>query len=1632
MKRFYNNTLKRIASNRGMRLLALLFVLLGMSNVVYATSMNLYGDKSLGLKDNDATAMTASGDVYTYTFTATESGSKWVRIYAGDHNDANWLGFTNGNQTLGDGHTRTLTKGGKTQFNLSVVKNTQYTLQLTYIDDNNIVLKFTKGATTCTVATSLLDASYDASTGKVNLRGNFTTCGAKYHGFQWRKVGSNWCGESGYQDNTESNYVALGSSDVDGEKTASFTPDEGVTYEFRSYIVTSSPWVYSETKTVSTSSSSGNCKTIYLEPTGVWNPQSPKYDAYFWKSSDQNDNLWIKDMSGDGCSGVYYVTVPEGYDKVLFGRRDPSKSDSDNWKNLWNQSVDLDVPTGDNTMYTITGWSDGKGTGSWKKSTCDKTDCAPDVVISGNVLLTYEATYNYDETTSTGTAKLYGYYKQNPIQDGNACINVTDYGFAFCTGVGCIPSTVTTLGSDYVQADDVALDDVVERGQSFTATTTDLPNGTVVGYRAYAMVNGIPTFSSEIRYLSTGGCIPQPGGGDPIYVEVDAKTYFNSDTTKIDNCALRYGNLQKALRELKNDRNYVDASGNLLQPIIITVANMPDKFTETVYCQDNDGDGNNDPKEQAGIYKGVKRRVSGGTFISDNNPDNYVRTLDVLAIEGFNEHKETNYHPLIIRAKEGHSPRLQHLLIRSSRGVELDGFQILSNPDNCGETGDTALEVDNGRYSNWENISQNFKGADIVIKNCMIGSNGFTGAHITDYNGITFENNIFNLSTNDISANAALWGASVKFFECKNIKFVRNNLMGEHGTLIWLQQTQNVLIYNNVFWNTNQYNAQCMAIGVYKQFSEKTTPGNIACLYNTFYLADNDVNKNKYDFFAATYYNKIGNDERSNTVEISGTMTFMYNNCYSFDKDIPGCAGGNISSFTGIKNFCPNNFWSEPEKSASKSAFQFATCSGQTNFINVANLLCESTASSPAQLVVRVPSSGDGLKVGTPLTAKTVLGYCGGEIELIDDELTHDRNHDKVRSGSKWTLGAFEASSGNTVNTIYWTGGSSNDWDDRGNWKWIDEKNNDHTLTCVDFLPTDVKIVIPEQNSTKYPTANTGKYFVATIPDDFSAAARTQNGSKKIPASEQVTAGKGLVDDSQLEAYATSIELEYGAALKGVENLKESEDVIRYEKAITSMTLDRDQWTLVGPVVKPFKVGSTTEVREVVSGDYFLDYEPNVYMHEAVIGSDNEGNPTLTWNESFANLDIPILANTAFAVSIPNSYGNWNGIGFPADVYYNIFAPDARPNHPMIADATKPKTFKPINGRFVNETELPTYTFDGNGTPKLLNNSYPCNIDIAKLEGEGNENGFVYLYDYLARSIKVASDASWTDENANTYKGYAGKIKPQNGFVFKPQNGVTEVKVTKDMLVSGNTKSRAAKVELPSLSMNLYAGSSNSQLHSSITIKQDAELGEGEESRMNAPTVFAYQEAPELYMIAYDKKLSRLIVANEEQMIPLGIQVNKPMYVTFKVAKNSGYTKAVLVDTHTGQEHDLLKRAYTADILDKGVCDGRYYLNVSLAENPSEDEEDENGDDNVSTPIEEATNGAAINIYQNNNGDNVINIVTSNVELQNIYISDMKGHVVEHKVSGNYARIRVQGNTGIYIVKVVGDKLTRTEKVIIK
>ena len=1213
-------------------------------------------------------------------------------------------------------------------------------------------------------------------------------------------------------------------------------------------------------------------------------------------------------------------------------------------------------------------------------------------VYQGNVLLTRDAVYNKD----TNKATVYGYLKQNTEQDGGACDNLTFYGFAFCKGAGCIPSTAESKCGDYIHATAVNSDTKLVRGVEFTGEffgtgceTTQLEKGAVYGYRAYVW-DGKAVMSGETRYFSTGSCIPVPGGGAPIEITVDAETYFNGDTARYDDCRLIYGNLQRALNHLKANTEYTNTNGNLRQPVIITVANLPTSLNEMIECGGVE-------KELKAAYKGIKKDVQGG----DNGT---LRNLNVLAIEGFNS--ASGYNPkntLTIRAKEGHNPRVQHMLIRKSRYVIVDGIAIMSNADECGKTKDTALDIDNGRFNDWATISQDFNDAGIVIKNCNIGSNGFAGIHCTGVEDITLESNTINLTIEDASSNALNWGSSIKFFECSNIKMVRNDLMGEHATLLWIQGTSNVFIHNNVFWNTNKYNGKCMAVRVYNQNSVgNPDPNNIACLYNTFYLAENENNANPYDFFGSR------NDDAKN---ITGRMTFMYNNCYSYSTKISGRDTGSstLGKFTGSNNnFCPNNFWSAKQGSATTSGFEIKTCSPAYS-VNVSELVCETTATGPASLVVRQPENGDGLKVATPITAADVLTYTG--ITVTDEELTNDRKKDGIRTGDKWTMGAYEATSSNAVSTIYWLGGISSDWDNRNNWAWINASGKEERLTCIDNLDPNLTIIIPEKGSKTpgYPTTTSKEYYYAQLPVSFDSEVRATSGDK-IPANEQVNAGKGYGAESK---YASSIVLEYGAALKGAHRLVENVDgeaVQRYDKVTTTMTVGRDEWTLVGPVVKPFENGESGAVREVISRDYFLDYEPNVYMHEATIevsGNNIETN----WGKSFASLEVPVPANTAFAVSLPNSYGQQK---LRSKIYYKKVVPDPS----KLDDYLMPKSFKPFVGRFVNESELPVYDFSKEKV-QLLNNSYPCNLSIDALEGTNNANGTVYVYDYSAASFKTK----------DAIKGHDGMIRPQNGFVFK--SNVDKLAITESMLADGVTRSRSVEQEMPMVRIDLHAGYPQNPIHSSIVIRQDVNLlNATQDSPINAEKVFAPTAgAPELYMIANDTKYARLCVGSASQMIPLGVRLQTPMYVAFAKCTSEDFSQVTLVDVATGEEYDLLKESYTTDMLPAKDTEGRFFLNLTLAEDDEYIEDEENGG-NLPTDVEDVMDGSAISIYAAD--EQTIRVVAANTELQTIYVSDMAGRTMKYDVSGNFAEMRLPVTQGIYLVKVIGDNATRTEKVILK
>ena len=121
------------------------------------------------------------------------------------------------------------------------------------------------------------------------------------------------------------------------------------------------------------------------------------------------------------------------------------------------------------------------------------------------------------------------------------------------------------------------------------------------------------------------------------------------------------------------------------------------------------------------------------------------------------------------------------------------------------------------------------------------------------------------------------------------------------------------------------------------------------------------------------------------------------------------------------------------------------------------------------------------------------------------------------------------------------------------------------------------------------------------------------------------------------------------------------------------MTVDRDKWTLVGPVVKPFDENG--QERDVLSGDYFLNFEPDVYMHQATATSNGKGGYDFTWGNTFSSLTEKVEPNTAFAVSVPDRYGDYK---LSASVYYTYIKPDPD----KVGDATVPKSFRPFEGYF--------------------------------------------------------------------------------------------------------------------------------------------------------------------------------------------------------------------------------------------------------------------------------------------------------------------------------------------------------------
>ena len=1175
---------------------------------------------------------------------------------------------------------------------------------------------------------------------------------------------------------------------------------------------------------------------------------------------------------------------------------------------------------------------------------------------------------------------------------------ITEYGFFLCgteTNGGCVP---TSSSHNIV----VKKEGTLLKGAHFTGVVnaSDVVSDWY-GYRSYVKFSDETyQLSSETRYFTDCNTV----FGDTIYVTIDNTLTANSK------CDFRFKSFDDAWATLKTHKTICTVEN-------VTIGNQTqEKITlvKPVVMQ---------------VVPNLQEPYKGTEAVGLTGGDIYTAKALFFRNINMNGGKE-----LVVRSinKTGTRATLQHIAIRRSKNITLDYINITGTSKDLA-TADNALDIDNGEgtgsnSSNPEGLSKSWNcatqggmtNANINIKNCYIESHGFTCIHISAYDGVTFENNeikaMFDFekaSTNDAN-NTALWGASAKFLNSENIKFVRNNFTGMHATSILIQGSQKVLIYANVFWHENAVKSSANTVAIIRlmSFNGDDENGcainhpvqNIGIYYNTMFLKDNDKGAayyNHFDFF------RVGSN-RSETVNFTGnyypaTIEFDYNNCYSYDMDVYGKnytgSNGYTSNDNKIKylqtmsesdwcgSFKYNNFWSAYEEELANkptvSAFTLGSrCnenSGKNTFTNVANLVCKTAAEEPGSLVIK----GDGLNIGAYIKTDE-SGLLTSDMQMIDrlgNARPYDPSH--AEGAGKYTVGAYQQSLGNELSKIIWNGNVSTDWDNRNNWY----KPNGQLVTCVDILTEDLEVVIPAPNTTKYPVPEGGVLQYPKLPNivedaDFSTERATDWFG------EEVTAGKGQI--SKPTQIANSITMEYGAALIGVEQLAQEGKTERYSQASTELIVPRSKWILVGPIIRPFD--SKGQARDMVSGDYFIEkQEPHVWMHEATMNATN-----VAWKNPFPDLNITVPANKVFAIQIADMYGT--GFMLPAEIYNEIAGTSY--------DGTKPIQYT-FTGRFTNEGALPKYSGLTAGQPALLNNSYPANINIDVMTSK--TGGTVQIYDYYDKSFRSAKATEL--------------IIAQHGFVYTPSKS-GDLTIPAEAFEVSNTEHRSGLEILAKASVKV--SNEKAQASSTVNVTVDWLKEDVINYDTDAPKVFNAQETklPDLYIMRYSEKWAGVRVPSYDEAIPLGIRVSSAdqvFTISLDDAKDLG--SVILEDRYEGKNYNLLAgETCTVDNLEVGDCEGRFFLNLGEAQ--------EELPDDTPTDVEELPSDSGISIIGKKDG--VVISCSSDIELQTIIINDMSGKSATFQVSGQYTEINLPVAQGVYTVKVIGDTASKTGKVILK
>ncbi len=1108
-------------------------------------------------------------------------------------------------------------------------------------------------------------------------------------------------------------------------------------------------------------------------------------------------------------------------------------------------------------------------------------------------------------------------------------------------------------------------------GSTWTGIVAGLTPGATYYYRPYVKKTTSPdyVFRSATRYTFT---LPDCDYaiGDTIYYTIDA-------SKSADICNLIFPDIASAKAHLSTRTAWINPSNH---------ATEPNKLLKHIVFQVAPGEYGSAPDDES--------------------------IIDLSKInEWDSEHPAKQYtpsHKFIIRAlNEDAKPTLYGLDILNSRNITVNNLIIkryISNPEHSdysfstiiAGTGNTSNDAGAGTMTN----------ANIRITNCDIDGEGFCIMHIDDADGLYMENNNLKATrpeyTGESLCNAVVWGASMKFMNVKNANIQRNNFRGEHATNLLIQGSNHVLLMNNVFWNDNSiidtshpYLSFIRLLAMNGTDDDAHHLTNIGIYYNTFYLKPNGLNISyKCDYFrlggaaGSTCSGEHSASQTANTGQyIPAGIEFMYNNCYSRSAIVNGRGSfgqptfldKSESLFTKIKY---NNFWSEYDApDAEESVFAIGT---ETTFIKVPDIMCKTVPDDPNGLVIK----GGDLNLGSAIT--TDISGLGAE--KIRTDRTGEKNIRIRLAEDRWTYGAYQQlTSESDVHVIYWNGGTSTDWDNRYNWV----KEDGSTLTCVDVLAADLKVVIPAKNSTQYPVPPGGitrfpalsEWTDLTTGEEVRANIQEDHGS--FTASE----------------FAHTIEIEYGGAIVGVEHLGAKGSTTYYTDAISNFTAPRNRWVLVGAILNPNSGGS---VRYICSNDYFYNHLPEVYMQHVRQDGDDETGYNIVMGVPFSSLYEDVLPTTCFGIKIPDEYTNGTARKYPASRFNARFGTNYDPKEPI--------KYPALTGRLINEASTPSFTMKGSDTDggwNFLTNTYPANLKPDKLKAVLGENYNLYVYVY---------NDGWQPEGNWSATDY---IRPQNGFVVrKTTSGSATVTLSNiQQLYDYTTETSVPGLRRASADTRFLLRAEN--LLSSMGSRLSVVYG----GTCTDALVGVDADAPVIYVPDGGKRYGVMSIDDESSIIPVSVlnQSGAPFHIKFTLMNNVGFESIVLEDRLEGKTYNLTDGDTPVFYgLAAGVTEGRFYININYADME---------DPGVSTKVmetEDVTSAAAtIDIYSRER--TIIVSSASTTVLEQIYVTDMAGRTFKLTPDGgNYSEHTLNLSSGVYTVHVVGDNATATKKVIIK